>query len=209
MGEPKGNIFEIGSPDYDLMFREDLPDFKEVLSYYDIPFNDFGIIMFHPVTTAHNRFLEYAQNLVSALNDSGRNFVVIYPNNDDGSEHIIKSYDDLNTEKVRIFPSISFERFLVLLENARCIIGNSSAGVREAPCYGVPTVTVGTRQNNRVKANSIFDIGYSYAEISKSIQDIWGLDFTREKILNFGKGDSAERFIACLENERCWSTPIH
>jgi hypothetical protein len=51
-----------------------------------------------------------------------------------------------------------FEAFLTLLKHARVIVGNSSAGVREAPVYGVPTVNIGSRQQNRFRYESILDV---------------------------------------------------
>lgn len=208
MGEKEETIFEIGSPDYDLMFNAELPTLNSVLKYYDIPFEEYGIFMFHPVTTDYKKFAQYAKNVVSAINDSGKNFVAIYPNNDLGSEYIIQAFEELNKERVKIFPSISFERFLVLLENAKCIVGNSSAGIREAPCYGVPTVNIGDRQNNRYSTESIINVGYGFEEVAAAISYAWEVDYKNKKIKPFGKGDSAQRFIQCLENENFWKTPV-
>ena len=81
---------------------------------------------------------------------SQKKYVIILPNNDIGSDIIIKKYDSLSANvNFRILPSLRFEFYLTLLKNAELIIGNSSAGIREAPVFGVPTINIGTRQNNR------------------------------------------------------------
>jgi UDP-N-acetylglucosamine 2-epimerase (hydrolysing) len=208
MGEVKESIYEIGSPDYDLMFKGDLPTLDEVMSHYKIPFDDFGILLFHSVTTDAENFAVYSHELVEAINLSGRNFVVIYPNNDEGSNHIFEAFENLNRDRVKLFPSLAFERFVVLLKHCSMIIGNSSAGVREAPCYGVPTINIGNRQNKRFKHASIIDVDYSSLEILEAIKNNWAKDFSDNKVNQFGSGDSAKKFISSIADEVFWSTPI-
>jgi LacI family repressor for deo operon, udp, cdd, tsx, nupC, and nupG len=82
---------------------------------------------------------------VFAANDSERDWVGIYPNNDTGADKIIHMLSDFGV----VIPSMRFEYFLTLLRHADCIMGNSSAGIREAPVYGVPSINIGTRQQGR------------------------------------------------------------
>ncbi|GAL27525.1 UDP-N-acetylglucosamine 2-epimerase [Vibrio variabilis] len=79
LGEYKENIFEIGSPDIDLMNPSTLPDIEEVKQYYDIPFQRYSVAMFHPVTTEYDNMRNYAEQFVSALIESEKNYIVIYP----------------------------------------------------------------------------------------------------------------------------------
>jgi UDP-N-acetylglucosamine 2-epimerase (hydrolysing) len=88
------------------------------------------------------------------------------------------------------------------------IIVNSSAGVREAPCYGVPTINIGNRQNKRFKHASIIDVDYSSLEILEAIKNNWAKDFSDNKVNQFGSGDSAKKFISSIADEVFWSTPI-
>jgi UDP-N-acetylglucosamine 2-epimerase (hydrolysing) len=48
-----------------------------------------------------------------------------------------------------------FSHFSELMKNAACMVGNSSAGVREAPFLGLPSLDIGTRQSNRSDAPSV------------------------------------------------------
>ena len=208
MGETRENVYEIGSPDYDLMFSDHLPNLAEVLDYYDIPFDEYGIVLFHPVTTDQKKFADYSKALVQAINQSGHNFVAIYPNNDLGCEYIMDAFRFLDSDRIKTFPSLSFERFIVLLKNCSLLVGNSSAGIREAPCYGIPSLNIGDRQNRRFKHSSITDVTYDEWDILEGIKNNWGRDFSDAKINYFGSGDSAEKFIACLENGRFWRTPV-
>ncbi|MBL7559705.1 UDP-N-acetylglucosamine 2-epimerase (hydrolyzing) [Olleya sp. YSTF-M6] len=203
MGELPGSIYTIGSPDIDVMFSSTLPNLSIVKDYYNIPFKDYAVAMFHPVTTEHEDMEDYAQQYVDALLQSDKEYVVIYPNNDLGSQAILKAYKRLeNNPKFRIFPSIRFEYFLTLLKYANFIIGNSSAGVREAPYYGIPTINIGTRQDNRAVLNSIINTNYTKDAIVKAILKD---KIKQPKALDiFGSGKSADAFIHSLKLDRFW-----
>jgi len=55
--------------------------------------------------------------------------------------------------------------FLRLLYNCRCLVGNSSAGIREAGFYGVPVVNIGSRQKGRERGTNVCDAPYDRAAI--------------------------------------------
>ena len=203
MGEFNKHIFVIGSPDIDIMFSENLPTVNEALSYYGIPFDNFNILMFHPVTTENNIGL-YATNLAEAVLEDNGNYIIIKPNNDMGSAKVNKALSIFeNNPRFIVFPSLRFEFFLALLKHSNLIIGNSSAGVREAPLYGVTSIDVGNRQLNRVKASSIIHASYEKEDIKKAI------DISKDKTPSisqlFGKGNSDKLFLDILNSEKLWN----
>lgn len=205
MGEIDKSIFVIGSPDIDLMFSKDLPALSEVKEYYEIPFEDFAVAMFHPVTTEAEDMKEYAQNFVQALLQDDHNYVVIYPNNDLGSSYILKEYMKLKgNERFRVIPSLRFEYFLSLLKEAQFIIGNSSAGIREAPYYNKAIINIGTRQQNRSRQSHIVNVGYGENSILESLKNIQKNRIKAEPS-KFGEGNSTELFLSCLEKPDIWN----
>lgn len=210
MGESEHSIKIIGSPDLDLMFSKNLPSLDEAKTRYEIPFEEYSIVMFHPITTEYKFIKNYAYYLTNALLELNENFIIIYPNNDLGNRFILENYEKLRDKKnFKIFPSLRFEYFLTLLKNARSIIGNSSAGVREAPYYGIPTINIGTRQNNRVpKHHSIKNTGYQTEDIVNAFLQIREKEqeYTNGDFNNFGQGKSAELFHQYLNSSELWKT---
>jgi UDP-N-acetylglucosamine 2-epimerase (hydrolysing) len=207
LGEKPSHVFVIGSPDLDLMNLDSLPSLHVVRQYYQIDFCNYAIAMFHPVTTEYACIAEHASQFVSALIESAENYVVIFPNNDLGSLEILREYEKLQPiNRFRVFPSLRFEYFLRLLQSADFIIGNSSAGLREAPFYGTPTVDIGSRQLNRAKARTILHCGYRKNEILASICDVQALDGKAEHAekYNFGCGNSDKQFLQLLEGTEIW-----
>ncbi len=202
MGERRECIFVVGSPDIDVMVSDGLPTLHQVREHYEIGFADYGILLYHPVTTDLARLPERAQALTEAVLASGRNFVVIAPNNDHGADEISRAFERLDhPSRFRHLPSMRFESFLVLLREAQCILGNSSAGIREAPVYGVQTINVGSRQSNRFSHPSIQNVDECDPSLSSMIAAA-GTRFTPS--LHFGDGRSAERFGRAMRSDQVW-----
>ncbi len=208
LGEKEDSVFVIGSPDLDLMNPSGLPELNMVKDYYSINFSNYSIAMFHPVTTEYENIQDYAQKFIKALIESNRNYIVIYPNNDMGSIEILNEYKSLEgNDNFLIFPSLRFEYFLTLLKNTDFMIGNSSAGVREAPYYSVPTVDIGSRQNNRVDLASVLHTSYEVEDILHAIEKVINLKMDDESVCQekFGEGKSDELFIELLNSGDIWA----
>jgi len=204
MGEIQSSIFTIGSPDIDIMFSNNLPELALVKKYYEVEFENYGIVMFHPVTTELSKIERYASDFVEALLADTHNYIVIYPNNDMGSATIINAYKRFeNNKRFRVFPSLRFEYFLTLLKHAQFIIGNSSAGIREAPYYNIPIINIGTRQQNRALAADILNVDYNFSAIAEALSRIDDHSVV-ESNANFGSGNSAELFLEWLKKGDIW-----
>jgi UDP-N-acetylglucosamine 2-epimerase (hydrolysing) len=122
-----------------------------------------------------------------------------------GSEIIFKALTRLdNIPRIKIFPSLRFEYFLTLLKNSYVIVGNSSAGIRESPVFGVPTINIGTRQKNRFFYPSIINVEEDEEEIINAFNN---LPKIHEPSYHFGDGKSADKFMEILYLEKTWLTP--
>ncbi|MEO8516040.1 MAG: UDP-N-acetylglucosamine 2-epimerase, partial [Flavobacterium sp.] len=120
------------------------------------------------------------------------------------SNAILKAYDKLkDNDRFRIFPSLRFEYFLTLLKKAQFIIGNSSAGIREAPYYGLPIINIGTRQQNRALHADIINVDYDKSSIRNALAVIDSYK-TKPSQNDFGQGNSAQLFLQSLEKNDIW-----
>ena len=208
LGELESSIYILGSPDLDLMNPKTLPPMDVVTKHYEIEFSHYSIAMFHPVTTEYKDIQKNAKYFVDSLLESDENYIVIYPNNDLGSNEILSEYKRLEGNKrIKIFPSLRFEYFLTLLKNANYIIGNSSAGIREASYFNTPTIDVGSRQTNRAQGPSIFHADDDCSSIMKAISIAKEFKTNlANKESDFGRGDSDKIFIDLLDGHKIWST---
>lgn len=205
LGEESKSIRVIGSPDIDVMISSELPSLSDVKSRYNIEYDEYAVFMYHPVTTELADLKKNIEETLDALIESDLNYVVIFPNNDEGSQIILSELTRLQgKDNFKVFPSVRFECFLTLLKHSLFMIGNSSAGIREVPFYGVPSINLGNRQNNRSNAKSIINVGENKLNILSAIKKLE--NYKCESLMEFGVGNSNQMFIDSLNDEELWAT---
>ena len=203
MGEEKKSIFEIGSPDIDLLKSGDLPNLDKVKKRYSINYKKYSILIWHPVTSVQNLIAYQTKKLMNFLNNFDMNFVVIHPNNDLGSLKILNNYKKYkNKKKFHFFKSLRFEYFLQLLKNAEFIIGNSSSALYEAIILKTPSINIGTRQLNRIKSKCILNVNIN--ELSKYKINNFIKSYKPSSKLFYGDGKSSKKFIKILKSKNFW-----
>ena len=82
------------------------------------------------------------------------------------------------------------------MKNSKCIVGNSSSGIREASFLGVPAVNIGTRQADRERGPNVKDVDYNKSQILKSITQQVGKKFKKSNI--YGSGDAGKKIAKIL-----------
>ena len=208
LGEIKKNIFVIGSPDIDIMVSKKLPSIQKVKKQYKIDFKDYSILIFHPVTTELTKISTQIKILINCLKESNKKYIIIHPNNDLGSNIIINAIMKLSkNKKFKLFKTMRLTYFLTLLKNANFIIGNSSAGIREAPFYGIQAINVGSRQHSRFKNKIIYNTDFNKKKILEAIKKS-SKKIKRKPIKYFGDGKSASKFSKIILQNRFWRTKI-
>jgi len=207
LGEPEATIHVIGSPELDFHACPSGVTLEEVRARYAIPFTDYGIATFHPVTSEQDTIGRQAEQLFGALAVSGRCFVTIAPNNDPGSQAIFRTLEALPKDRFRLLPSMRFAHFSELMKNAACMVGNSSAGVREAPFLGLPSLDIGSRQTNRSDAPSVTACEADDREtILAFLATHWGRQAASHD--GFGQGSAAGRFVDLLDRPEFWGVSL-
>ncbi len=207
LGEEKKNIFITGSPDIDILLNSSLPNIEKVKKKYSIKYKNYAIAIFHPVTTEFNELDNHLNEFTKALEESKRNYVLILPNNDYGVKKILNHYKKIKNKNFRKLPSMRFKYYLSLLKNSDFIIGNSSSGIIEAPYFGVKTINIGSRQNNRSNLKTIYNCDPKKEKIIQTINKI--LKFKKKKLdkhYHYGKGNSKNQFLKILAKDSIWKS---
>jgi UDP-N-acetylglucosamine 2-epimerase (hydrolysing) len=203
MGEKKKSIFTIGSPDMDILLSKQLPSINTVKKRYGINFNKYGILLWHPVTSNIRNLKSDTKKIINFINKYNQKFIIIYPNNDPGTQIIISHYlKYLNRSKCKIFKSLRFEYFVSLLKNSEFIIGNSSAGVYEAPIFGVPTINIGDRQHRRLNSKIIKNI--DIRNLKNSSINLFLKNYKPIMKKYYGTGNSDKKFFKIIKDKSFW-----
>ena len=204
LGEAPDRVYNIGSPELDTHARPSGVTIQEVKARYAIPFDDYGIVIFHPVTSEVDTIGAQAKSLFACLEASGKNFVVIAPNNDPGTDEIFAVIEALPKERFRLIPSMRFNYFSELMKNAAVMVGNSSAGVREAPFLGVPSLDVGSRQNNRALADSVIACNSMDIKcIEQFLNNCWNKRSRADA--SYGDGHAMRQFVQIMGSPDFWT----
>ena len=182
MGENPDAVFVTGCPSVDLAAEvlqdprltfDPLEKYGGVGAEIDLS-NGYLVVMQHPVTTEYDSAREHAFETLHAVRDIGLPTLWFWPNVDagsDGTSNAIRSFRERESPtKMHFFKNMKPTDFLRLIYNGRCLIGNSSVGIRECSYLGVPVVNIGTRQSGRERATNVLDVDYKRDEIQRAIQ---------------------------------------
>lgn len=205
MGEIKKNIFQIGSPDIDVITNKSLPKIKNVKRRYNFKFEDYAILLWHPVTSRIDTLKQDTKNILKFIKKLNQNFIIIYPNNDPGSNYIIECYKKIKNKKFKILKNMRFEYFLSLLENAKFILGNSSSAIYEAPMLLTPAINIGDRQNKRIKSKIIKNVEINELKENDILNFVKRYRKSNKKY--YGQGDSDKKFYKILKKKSFWKIP--
>jgi len=175
MGEDPKYVFTTGSLDVEMasMVATDIP--SAVVNSYGVGHEvdvsqPFLLVIQHPVTTEqeNRRHLEDTLRAVSALDMP---VIWIWPNSDAGTGEMADSLRNFRenapdaVRKMRFITDLPVNEFTALLKVAACLIGNSSAGIKECSYLGTPVVNIGGRQQGRLHGDNVVHAGYDRGEI--------------------------------------------
>ena len=182
MGEDPSRVHVTGCPSIDLA-REAL---EMPLSMVQSTIDEFGVgarvnlaedfivVLQHPETDSYDQSYVRMQATLEAIADVGMQTLVFWPNVDAGSDATSKAIrvfrENSQFGNAHYIKNLEGHLFLRLLRQARCLVGNSSVGIRESGFIGTPVVNLGDRQIGRERSANVLDCGWSRVEIREAIQ---------------------------------------
>lgn len=204
MGEDETRTKVIGSADIDEMLKNDFPTLEEVQKKYHLSANPYVIVLFHPVMTEIDMLHQQVTELGFAVSELNMPCIWIGPNFDTGREQVKDALQRFQGAPwFHYFDHILFPDFITLMKHTAAVIGNSSAGIRESPVFGIPSINVGTRQQGRTKSKLVFHTQPKREDILESIKRALHLG-NCDPEFTFGSGASTKLFWEALVSEDLW-----
>ena len=182
LGENPEFVFNTGCPSIDMaaaIAKDPKLNFDPYQKYGGVGTNPdlsngYIIVMQHPVTTEYADSRKHIDETLYAVKDMEIPVLWFWPNVDagaDGTSAGIRSFrEKYRSGQMHFFKNMEGEDFLRLLANTKCLVGNSSVGIRECAFLGVPVVNIGSRQNKRDRGTNIMDVKYERTEIINAIK---------------------------------------
>ena len=210
MGENPDSVFITGCPSIDIaanvLKNPDL-DFDPFVKYggvgsvFDVQNTGYLVVMQHPVTTEYEQARTQVMETLHAVKEIGLPAFWFWPNVDAGSDGTSKGIrvfrENEHPTNIHFFRNMESEDFLRLVYNSRCLVGNSSVGIRETSFLGVPTVNIGTREAGRERGRNVLDVDYDRVQIQEAVQkQLSNGRYPSDPL--YGKGDAGQRIAKIL-----------
>lgn len=207
LGEEDFRVCFSGNPALSNILNTPILSTKELSHHLnlDISKGNYIVVLKHPLSSEVTSAYSQMKITMEAIKEFSANkqmkVIGIYPNTDPGSYDIIKAIDEITNENIKFYKTLSRDIFVNVMRNAKCLIGNSSMGILEAPLYKLPVVNVGNRQKGRLNAGNVEFVDYNnnqiisaldkacfdqtYIEIIASLENPYGDGLAHKKIVNF------------------------
>ena len=115
------------------------------------------MVIQHPISSEISSTYKQIKETLEAIKELKIPTILIYPNSDQSSETIINAFDEYkDLAYFHFHKNIPREIFVNLLRNCACLIGNSSAGILEAPSMKLPVVNIGIEARRKITFRKCF-----------------------------------------------------
>jgi GDP/UDP-N,N'-diacetylbacillosamine 2-epimerase (hydrolysing) len=159
LGEQPFRVFDVGNPGLDRLLEVPVIDAGELSRRLGFAIKDgepIILLIQHVISTEIDHAYEQMKASLEAVRELGIKTVLSYPNSDAGGQQIIRAIQEYGSlpfmYSARNIPRLEFVN---LMRRASCLLGNSSAGILEAPLLKLPVVNVGNRQRGRLHAENV------------------------------------------------------
>ncbi|MDP1571040.1 MAG: UDP-N-acetylglucosamine 2-epimerase [Vicinamibacterales bacterium] len=179
MGEDPDYVFNTGSLDVELAARVETDVTSAQVNAYGVGHavnldEPFLMVLQHPVTTERDN-RAHLETTLRAVASLGMPVIWFWPNPDAGTgemsemlRHMREQHAEL-TSRMRFITNVPADEFVALLRRTACLVGNSSAGIKECSYLGTPVVNIGGRQQGRLSGDHVAHVGYDADAIRGAI----------------------------------------
>jgi UDP-hydrolysing UDP-N-acetyl-D-glucosamine 2-epimerase len=205
-GIPNESIFDYGCPAVEYVSDIDVgrhldsalihKQFKREIKIK--PNEEYFLVIAHPDTT--NAQDIDMKIVLEAVESFGKKAFVFYPNIDPNNSAMVSGIARFNkNDNFYMIRHMPLEGFVHTMAHACCMIGNSSAGIREAASFGVPVVNIGERQQGRERNRNTVDVSCKYEDLVAVIKNEMNKKYPKENI--YYKKNCSKRIAEELYSE--------
>lgn len=173
------------------------------------------VLLYHPTITDFAEAKSNIELICDVLKKSDLNVIALMPNTDPGNDSVVAGLTALanQTKKVRLFTFLERKVFVNMMRHATAMIGNSSAGILEAPTLGLPVVNVGLRQRGREHARNVIFTDYDGDEIDAALQKATRDEDFRKLVAEcetpYGDGTASKKIADILSHTKIDQKLMH
>ena len=207
MGRERANIHVAGA-----LALDDLREFRpesvtELSAAVGLDFSAPTLVVaFHPETRGDLPAAAQIDAVLAVLRPVDAGLLLIGPNADVGHDAVRTALAAFAGSRPRavLVANLPRHRYWSALAHTAALVGNSSAGLLEAPSFKLPVVNIGRRQQGRVRAANVIDVDFSADAIRAALAKALSPEFRAglADLKNpYGDGHAAQRIINVLATE--------
>lgn len=203
MGEEKWRVHTVGDNHVDEIVDGKFCSSKEVAEQLCLDLErPIAIVLQHSETTEPEKSYSQMQETLLALKDTDYQTVVVHPCSDVGYQGILDAIADYcKDSNFQVHVNLDAPLFWGLLGSADVLVGNSSAGLVEAPYFKLPVINVGRRQEGRLRAENIIDVAhdrYAIKDALKQLSDVNFIKSCKNCSRPYGDGTAGKKISSIL-----------
>ena len=213
LGENPKNVHNVGCPSIDEILKI---SFKKKVNLNNSLYKggtgnlinldkDYIVCLVHPDTRIEEENKILVDNMIKAIVKVKMQTIILWSNIDAGSDLISRAMRALQQSigkkvPINFYKNFSNDDYYRILKRSKCLIGNSSSGIRECSFLGVPVVNIGKRQDQRERGKNVVDVKSDEIEIIKAIK--LQTKKTYKKQIIYGNGKSSDKIIKILASTK-------
>jgi len=217
LGEEENRIFVVGNPSIDKLKTIKYLDKIELSKRMDfnIVNDEYLVLIQHSIISEAGIQDKQIRITLDAILESNMKCFINYPNSDAGNYQIIEAYKKYTSKypkQFKLFQNLDRETYINLLRNAKCLIGNSSSGLTEAPTLGLPAINIGLRQRNRTHGKNVIFVDNNINQILEAIKYLDNKEFIKlvnKKENPYGDGYSTKIIVEILNDIKLTPEIVH
>jgi GDP/UDP-N,N'-diacetylbacillosamine 2-epimerase (hydrolysing) len=206
LGEQPFRVFDVGNPGLDRLRTTPKLTAAELSRRLGFPLGEgepFILLIQHPLSSEIDRAGAQMRLTLDAVERLGIKTILTYPNSDPGSQDMIRAIESrAELTVLHAVKNLPRLEFVNLMRRASCLLGNSSAGLLEAPLLKLPAINVGNRQKGRLHADNVrfvpHDAGAIIRAVRRAVFDAGYRAKVRRCRNPYGDGRSSRRIARVL-----------
>lgn len=206
LGEQPFRVFTTGNPGLDRLLSVPQLSAAELGARLGIELTEdepLLVVIQHVISTEIDDAYRQMRITLEAVEALGMTTILSYPNSDAGSQQLIRAIAEFEHHPhLHIRKNVPRLEFVNVMRRASCLLGNSSAGILEAPLLKLPVVNVGNRQKGRLHAENVAFVPHEKDRIVEAVRRAVFDDEYRRAVAAcenpYGDGHSSERIADIL-----------
>lgn len=170
-------VHTVGSISLEELKNIYLPKWEDVKKEFNIPFDEFTLVTFHPESVRANRNELLCKEAVNSLEQLAKthNLLVTKANSDalgsmynDSFQSLVAKYPN----KVKLVSALGKLNYFKAMKQCDFLLGNTSSGILEAASFSKWVINVGDRQKGRLQNANVINVPFQQSSILNAVKEV-------------------------------------